>query len=127
MTDPTRLEPKNGDFVAYLDALQEESLEELRRANQAAISNPLKVPDAGEGETNLRQLEAEMKRQAQTDRAQSPHQTKSSADIEAWDSLAHIQLVMALSKHFHITFTTQEITSWQTLADILSTLQAKLA
>lgn len=51
----------------------------------------------------------------------------SAADIEAWDSLAHIQLVMALSKHFHVTFTTQEITSWQTLADILSTLQAKQA
>lgn len=83
MTDPTRLEPKNGDFVAYLDALQEESLEELRRANQAAISNPLKVPDAGEGETNLRQLEAEMKRRAQADRAQSPRQSQTSADIEA--------------------------------------------
>ena len=83
MTDPIRLEPKNGDFVAYLDALQEESLEELRRANQAAISNPLKVPDAGEGETNLRQLEAEMKRRAQADRPQSPRQSKASADIEA--------------------------------------------
>lgn len=26
MTDPTRLEPRNGDFVAYVEALQEESL-----------------------------------------------------------------------------------------------------
>ena len=30
MTDPTRLEPRNGDFVAYVEALQEESLEALR-------------------------------------------------------------------------------------------------
>lgn len=51
----------------------------------------------------------------------------SAGDIDAWDSLAHIQLVMALSKHFHISFATQEITSWQTLGDILSTLQSKLA
>lgn len=43
MTDPTRLEPRNGDFVAYVEALQEESLEALRRANQAAIANPLQV------------------------------------------------------------------------------------
>ena len=49
MTDPTRLEPRNGDFVAYVEALQEESLEALRRANQAAIANPLQVPDASEG------------------------------------------------------------------------------
>ena len=48
MTDPTRLEPRNGDFVAYVEALQEESLEALRRANQAAIANPLQVPDASE-------------------------------------------------------------------------------
>lgn len=46
MTDPTRLEPRNGDFVAYVEALQEESLEALRRANQAAIANPLQVPDS---------------------------------------------------------------------------------
>ena len=55
MTDPTRLEPRNGDFVAYVEALQEESLEALRRANQAAIANPLQVPDASEGGRNAAQ------------------------------------------------------------------------
>lgn len=60
MTDPTRLEPRNGDFVAYVEALQEESLEALRRANQAAIANPLQVPDASEGGADLGRIAAEM-------------------------------------------------------------------
>ena len=68
MTDPTRLEPRNGDFVAYVEALQEESLEALRRANQAAIANPLQVPDASEGGADLSRIAAEMQRRARAER-----------------------------------------------------------
>ena len=68
MTDPTRLEPRNGDFVAYVEALQEESLEALRRANQAAIANPLQVPDASEGGADLGRIAAEMQRRARAER-----------------------------------------------------------
>ena len=68
MTDPTRLEPRNGDFVAYVEALQEESLEALRRPNQAAIANPLQVPDASEGGADLSRIAAEMQRRARAER-----------------------------------------------------------
>ena len=68
MTDPTRLEPRNGDFVAYVEALQEESLEALRRANQAAIANPLQVPDASEGGVDLSRIAADMQRRARAER-----------------------------------------------------------
>ena len=68
MTDPTRLEPRNGDFVAYVEALQEESLEALRRANQAAIANPLQVPDASEGGADLGRMAAEMQRRPRAER-----------------------------------------------------------
>ena len=67
MTDPTRLEPRNGDFVAYVEALQEESLEALRRANQAAIANPLQVPDASESGADLGRIAAEMQRRARAE------------------------------------------------------------
>ena len=60
MTDPTRLEPRNGDFVAYVEA--------LRRANQAAIANPLQVPDASEGGADLGRIAAEMQRRARAER-----------------------------------------------------------
>ena len=71
MTDPTRLEPRNGDFVAYVEALQEESLEALRRANQAAIANPLQVPDASEGGADLGRIAAERGDEATHDAAQA--------------------------------------------------------
>ncbi len=44
-------------------------------------------------------------------------------DIEEWDSLAHIQLVMAIGKHFNIRFTTQEMSSWASIADIVASIQ----
>lgn len=68
MTDPTRLEPKDGDFVAYVEALQEESLEALRRANQAAVSHPLQVPDASAHGEDMSRIAAEMDRRARAER-----------------------------------------------------------
>ena len=33
-------------------------------------------------------------------------------DVEEWDSLSHVQLVVALEKAFGIKFTSREILSW---------------
>ena len=60
MTDPTKLEPKNGDFVAYLDKLQQESLEELRRS---AGSGAASVSAPGESPSSVREMAAEVFRQ----------------------------------------------------------------
>lgn len=79
MTDPTRLEPKNGDFVAYVEALQEESLEALRRANQAAVSNPLQVPDASEHGEDMNRIAAEMERRARAERLRKAEQPSTPA------------------------------------------------
>lgn len=81
MTDPTRLEPRNGDFVAYVEALQEESLEALRRANQAAIANPLQVPDASEGGADLSRIAAEMQRRARAERGDEAAHDAAQADM----------------------------------------------
>ncbi len=47
-------------------------------------------------------------------------------DIEEWDSLSHIQLVMAIGRHYNIRFTTQEIVAWKTVADIIQSILTHL-
>lgn len=48
-------------------------------------------------------------------------------DVEEWDSLYHIQLVVAIEKYFKIKFTASEIQSWKNVGDMVNNVQTKLA
>ena len=48
------------------------------------------------------------------------------ADVEEWDSLAHIQLVLAIGKHFGRQFTTEEVISWTNVGSIIQTIQERV-
>ena len=47
-------------------------------------------------------------------------------DIEEWDSLTHIQLIVAIEKHFKIKFTAKESLMWENVGDVVITIENRL-
>ena len=53
-------------------------------------------------------------------------ETTTSDDLDDWDSLNHIHLVVAIEKFFKIRFTSTEITIWNNIGDLINSIETKL-
>jgi acyl carrier protein len=52
-------------------------------------------------------------------------ETTTAADVKEWDSLNHIQLIVAIEKHYKIKFTTVEINQFKNVGDLCEAVLKK--
>ena len=52
--------------------------------------------------------------------------TTSANDIEEWDSLAQVQLIVAIEKFFKIKFTAKEMLLWKNVGEMVDCIEKKL-
>lgn len=46
-------------------------------------------------------------------------------DVDAWDSLSHVQLIVAAEQDFGVRFTSREIMKWRNVGEWVECIEAK--
>jgi acyl carrier protein len=48
-------------------------------------------------------------------------------DVEGWDSLSHVNLILAIELRFDIHFSQKELLTFKTVGDLINSINRKLA
>ncbi|MGA2489624.1 MAG: acyl carrier protein [Anaerolineales bacterium] len=48
-------------------------------------------------------------------------------DVEGWDSLSHVNLILAVENHFNIHFTQKELRSLKKVGDLIHSIESKIS
>ena len=54
------------------------------------------------------------------------NERSTNSEIEAWDSLNHIQMITAVEKHFKIRFDLNELLNFKDVGDLCRSIQQKI-
>lgn len=73
----------------------------------------------------LKQLEELFKEILDNDHIRLSEETTAN-DVEEWDSLTHIQLIVEIEKKFNIRFSSKEIRKWNNVGEMLDSVCQKL-
>lgn len=52
-------------------------------------------------------------------------ESSTSDNVDGWDSLAHIQLIVAIEKTYNIRFTSDEMSTWKNVGEMIDCILAK--
>ena len=61
------------------------------------------------------------------DEAISIDRTTTAADVEQWDSLTHIEMIVAVEKHFAIRFNSMDLKKLENVGDLVDMIKQKKA
>jgi acyl carrier protein len=53
-------------------------------------------------------------------------ETTSAQEVEGWDSLMHLQIIVAIEKHFKIKFSSKELFTWKHVGDMADSMIKRL-
>ena len=53
------------------------------------------------------------------------HESTTAADVEDWDSMKHVSLMLAVEREFQLRFTASEIAGLASVGELISLIQSK--